>query len=349
MMLQGHFVDCLLDPVYRDMDHMAYRIWKYGRGITAPCFYTISGLIFSYLLLKAKTEGRDWKRLKKGVYRGFFLIVVGYALRIPLFDWLSGYFSTYILVVDVLQVIGVSLIIICFIYLLCLRSAWLFGLLMLCLGVLIFAYQPLYSYFDYSWMPLPLENYMSTINGSIFTFLPWFGYLCIGSSLAVLLHFELKWKIPKWVFIADVIVLGIVLMIWSNDALLWLYHETENIIFKEAAYNNFLFFRLGNVFIIFGLFYALEKYLRKPLFLKIGQKTLSIYIIHFVILYGSFTGHGLGQYFAKSLSPISVIIGAAIFISLVCYLSMYVFETNSSVYVFIKRKLNRIKEFKNNQ
>ena len=44
MMLQGHFIDTLLAIEYRDPDNIAYSTWLYFRGITAPVFFTISGL-----------------------------------------------------------------------------------------------------------------------------------------------------------------------------------------------------------------------------------------------------------------------------------------------------------------
>ncbi|MEM6543164.1 MAG: acyltransferase family protein, partial [Bacteroidota bacterium] len=53
MMLQGHFIDGLLDPIFRDPEHLAYSIWLYFRGITAPVFFTVSGFIFTYLLLRS--------------------------------------------------------------------------------------------------------------------------------------------------------------------------------------------------------------------------------------------------------------------------------------------------------
>ncbi|MGB5691483.1 MAG: heparan-alpha-glucosaminide N-acetyltransferase domain-containing protein, partial [Flavobacteriaceae bacterium] len=47
MMLQGHFVDGLLEESFRDPDSSVYSIWKYFRGITAPVFFTVSGFIFT--------------------------------------------------------------------------------------------------------------------------------------------------------------------------------------------------------------------------------------------------------------------------------------------------------------
>lgn len=38
MMLQGHFIDSLLNPIYRDTSNTVYNVWAYFRGITAPTF-----------------------------------------------------------------------------------------------------------------------------------------------------------------------------------------------------------------------------------------------------------------------------------------------------------------------
>ena len=65
MMLQGHFIDTLLAVEYRDLNTIPFAIWSYFRGITAPTFFTISGLIFSYLLLKAKKETRKNECVKE--------------------------------------------------------------------------------------------------------------------------------------------------------------------------------------------------------------------------------------------------------------------------------------------
>ena len=77
MMLQGHFINTLLADSYKDINAIPYAVWSYFRGITAPTFFTISGLIFTYLLLRAKEKGEDKQRMRKGIIRGLFLIGIG--------------------------------------------------------------------------------------------------------------------------------------------------------------------------------------------------------------------------------------------------------------------------------
>jgi uncharacterized membrane protein (DUF485 family) len=95
--------------------------------------------------------------------------------------------------------------------------------------------------------------------------------------------------------------------------------------------------------VIFGLFYAFEDYLKHPVVLKIGQKTLSIYVIHFVLLYGSFTGMGLNQILGKVLTPFEVIFGAICFLVTVSLISIYIIKANTHIYKYFIYKLHYLK------
>ena len=284
MMLQGHFIDTLLSPIYKDPNSILFSIWSYFRGITAPTFFTISGLIFTYLLLKAKEKGDDNLRMRKGVLRGLFLILVGYLLRIPFLSWLSGKFNTYFLVIDVLQCIGVSLILIISIYFLSTKRSFIFSLITLLLGFIIFLSEPLYRNLNIENIPLFINNYISKSNGSIFTIIPWSGFVCFGAFLATIFHKNLHKANFKRITVVSFLAISILLIFYSSSILSFLYKLTDIQLFLDAANYNYLFTRLGNVFLYFAFFYSLEQFLKFPLILKIGQKTLSIYVIHFIII-----------------------------------------------------------------
>ncbi|MDA9056469.1 DUF1624 domain-containing protein [Flavobacteriaceae bacterium] len=323
MMLQGHFIDTLLAVEYRDSDNLAFNTWRYFRGITAPVFFTISGLIFTYLLIKAKEKGTLNRRMRKGVIRGLMLIGIGYALRIPIFRWLTGSFGTNFLIIDVLHIIGLSLILIVGIYILCQKKTLLFSITMLCLGTFVFLTEPLYRTFAAEGIPLIFANYLTKANGSVFTIVPWFGYMAYGSFIATLFYGYLLRPHFKTAIVTGFFTVGFGLIFGSSDLLHSLTVSTDFKLFSEVAYYNYLFIRLGNVLILFGLFYALESYLKHPVILKIGQKTLSIYVVHFILLYGSFTGWGLHRIFGKNLTPIEAIIGAICFLVTVTIISIY--------------------------
>ena len=343
MMLQGHFIDTLLAIEYRDANNIAYNTWKYFRGITAPVFFTISGLIFTYLLIKAKEKGTLNRRMRKGVIRGLMLIGIGYALRIPIFKWLTGTFGTYFMVIDVLQIIGLSLIMIVGVYILCQKKTLLFSITMLCLGTFIFLTEPLYRTFAAEGIPLIFANYISKANGSVFTIVPWFGYMAFGSFISTLFYGYLLRPRFKIAIVTGFFTVGFGLIYASSALLHWLETATDFTLFSEVANYNYLFIRLGNVLILFGLFYALESYLKNPVILKIGQKTLSIYVVHFILLYGSFTGWGLHRIFGKNLTPFEAITGAICFLVVVSLISIYIIKANTQVYGFLRSKAYKLK------
>lgn len=344
MMLQGHFIDTLIQPIYRDHKYLAYSIWNYFRGITAPTFFTITGLVFCYLLFKAQDKGDTKKRIKKGLTRGLMLIVVGYTLRISFIDWLYGYFDPYFLVIDVLQCIGLSLILIIGFYLLSGKKQTVLAVLFFILGTLIFLYEPLYRTLSLPNTPIIISNYFSKSNGSVFTMIPWFGYVCYGGFIAVIMHKLQHKKHFKPVTTLNFLVIGIILVFASSPILRWLTELTSVSIFKESGDYNYLFSRLGNVLIIFGIFYSCERFLQQSIITKIGQKTLSIYIIHFMIIYGSYTGFGLKNFLYKDLNPTQAIFGAILFIIVVCFISFHYVKTNAFVYTYLRRLVGWVKK-----
>tara|TARA_B110000503_G_scaffold62317_1_gene98732 strand:+ start:394 stop:1488 length:1095 start_codon:yes stop_codon:yes gene_type:complete len=343
MMLQGHFIDTLLVDSYKDLNSIPFSIWSYFRGITAPTFFTISGLIFTYLLLKAKEKGLEKSRIRKGLIRGFFLIGVGYLIRIPFLSWFSGYFNSYFLVIDVLQCIGLSLVLIIVLYLLCAKKTILFSIVLLILGFLIFLSEPLYRELSFDNIPIIFNNYVSKSNGSVFTIIPWFGYIVFGAYLATLFHKYLNKNNFKEITVASFFIIGAVLILYSSYLLSLIYQITNIQLFLDSANYNYLFTRLGNVFLYFSFFYGFEKFLKFPLILKIGQKTLSIYVIHFIIIYGSFTGIGLKSIVGQVLTPWQAVFGALLFLITVCFISFHYVKSNAFLYSHLRRLFYKVK------
>lgn len=343
-MLQGHFIDTMLVPKFRDLNNVAYAIWSYFRGITAPTFFTITGLVFCYLLFKAEQKGETKKRLKKGLTRAVMLLVVGYSLRVNLKDWFNGYFNTYFLTVDVLQCIGLSLVLIISLYTILNKNKTALAISFFTIGFVIFLYEPWYRTLECNNLPIVICNYISKSNGSVFTIIPWFGYVAFGSLLAIIFNaFETKHKFRN-ITILGFGVIGLSLIYLSSPILKYISRLTNISIFMESANYNYLFSRLGNVLVLFFVFYALENFLKQSLITKIGQKTLSIYIIHFVIIYGSYTGLGLKTFLYKSLNPTEAILGAILFIILVCFISFYYAKTNGFIYTYIRKAIGWVKK-----
>ncbi|ARN78708.1 hypothetical protein BST97_12290 [Nonlabens spongiae] len=338
LMLEGHFIDTLLDPAYRDTGWV-YDVWKYVRGMTAPTFFTITGFIFIYLLMKAREKDKDSKRIKKGVKRGLLLIALGYLLRAPFLSWMFGDYNNYFLVTDVLHILGASLLILITIYKLCAKNFTALAAVCLLGWASIFFMEPLYRDFDFSILPLAIANYFTKVNGSVFTLLPWIGYVFFGAALSYLfIVFETQ-KHFKKLFVVVGGVAALFLIFQSSEVLNDIYLLTDILMFKKMAYFNYLFPRLGNVLLLFTVLYSFNSQINFSLLSQIGQRTLSIYVFHFVLLYGSFTGLGLRQLIGQTLDPWQAAMGAVFFIVLISYVSLNDFGSNHFIYKKWKRWL----------
>lgn len=314
MMLQGHFVDGLLDPVFRDDSNIVYSVWKYFRGITAPVFFTVSGFIFTYLLIRVPGNGLENPRVKKGIKRGLQLLFIGYLLRLNLFGLLKGQIYETAYLVDVLHCIGLSILGIIGIYLYSAgKHRRIFPAILVISSVLLFVFEPVYKQWTFSFLPDLLANYFTKANGSVFTIIPWFGYTAIGAFLSTLFT---RYKDSRALFPAAIAIsflTGIGLIYFSSMGFAALSRATGIELFQAIYNNNYLFIRLGNVLVVFAVFMCLRDMLKKKTLLRLGQNTLSIYVIHFIILYGSFTGLGLYTFFHHGLNPVIAIPGAIAF------------------------------------
>jgi hypothetical protein len=86
---------------------------------------------------------------------------------------------------------------------------------------------------------------------------------------------------------------------------------------------------LGWVLIVLGILATFEKLvkIKENLFIKIGQNTLSIFIIHMMLLYGAVIRIGIGTFYSKAhnpLNPYEAGIGAALFITLFVVMIYYI-------------------------
>ncbi|MBW8241330.1 DUF1624 domain-containing protein [Muricauda oceani] len=323
MMLQGHFIDGLLDPIFRDTSNTAYNIWLYFRGITAPVFFTVSGFIFTYLLIRVPQNGMENPRVSKGIRRGLQLLLIGYLLRMNLGGLFKGEIYGSFYLVDVLHCIGLSILGLIGVYVLTAKKkSYVFPTVLVAITLVLFLFERVYKDWSFAFLPDFLANYFTKANGSVFTIVPWFGYTTIGAFISVLFA---KFKNYRYLYPAAIsiaLAVGYLLVYQSSNFFELVYENTGLHFLKLLLANNYLFIRLGNVFVVFAVFMVLRQLLTNKTVLKIGASTLSIYVIHFVILYGSFTGLGLYRFFNHSLSPEIAIPGALAFMVACTWLSL---------------------------
>ena len=314
LMLEGHFVDDTLMEVYRDTDNTIFFTWQFVRSFTAPVFLTVTGLIFVYLMLKKRDEG--WFeniRIRKGFKRVVELLFWGLLVQ-----WYAFH---------VLECISVGILSILLIYGLykLIRFIPLWFLFMLA-GILAFSLYPFVkaehggtTFVEDGWMSF-LQWIYDSKRGTVawFPILPFMGYTMFGAMIGTLLH-DLRKHVQTYYFPTIVLVLGAIFFFFSQ-ALLGGIDSVVDVFASDWKYSfiriDWLFERFGMVLMELSVLIFIdkiwgEKIREGNLFLKVGQNTLTIYVLHMVLLYGSITSVGLNTWFHKNLGPWEAAIGAA--------------------------------------
>ena len=198
-----------------------------------------------------------------------------------------------------------------------------FPAILLLTTIFLFAFEPVYKQWTFAFMPEALANYFTKVNGSVFTIIPWFGYTAFGAFSSVMFTKFKDYRHIYTVAIGICAAVGLSLIYYSSPLFMALAGITGWGLFEAIYANNYLFIRLGDVFVVFAVFMLLRHLLTGKTILKIGQNTLSIYVIHFIVLYGSFTGLGLYRFLHHSLSPAVVIPGALAFMFICSFTALW--------------------------
>ena len=336
MMLQGHFIGLS----FKDFDVLAslkrstgtsgsflFDGWYFMKGLTAPLFFFVTGLVFVFLLLQSHHPEKRNPRVKKGVIRGFELIFWGYLLQLNLRYFTSTFYSDtpIIYAFHVLQCIGVSILLLIGLYLLYknIKSIPLF-LYFLTSGIFFFGvYSSLKKLASFpANSPQLLQNIFKGPH-AIFPLIPWAGFVLFGGVFGVVMH-TLKNKFTS---------------IPLSIALLSIAFGLKYISYKHGAV--WLYNRLGEVLIITVIFIQLENWFSKrwKLFLSVGQKTLFVYLWHTILLYGGIVGFGLTNFIKRQLTAPEAIFGALLFLIGFVYFSKLspFFDTlKARVFKFLK-------------
>jgi uncharacterized membrane protein len=345
MMLQGHFVDTMLAYRFRDLENALYSTWFFMRGMTAPIFFTVTGLVFTFLLLRDGRPIKENERIRKGIRRGFFLIFMGYLLKVNFPAFLIGWFYKSYPALDVLHNIGFALLALIGLYCLHLISKISLPLIYFGGGIFIFLINPTWLAYEWDFLPIVLRNYFDADNGSIFLPVPWLGFTLLGAGIGWHL-FHKTYLYRTWYWPAILLTTGLTLHFFSTKGLLLLNQWTGWANFLQLAYDNVLFWRFGHVLIIISLFIFLEKIITfPPLMLKIGSETLTIYVTHYVVLYGTWLGIGIKTFGQFTWHPIPVIIGAILFVLAAIVYIKYIEEIRTKLALHLPGRLRYLRRY----
>jgi hypothetical protein len=376
-MLQGHFVVLWLDDRINKNTNSGLHIYESIRGVTAPLFLTITGIVFTFLLFRGSLESFNQERFKKGKKRIVILLVWAYVLQInfhsiysgikywkadkPIFDQLQKMIGERFFTFHILHSISFGILFILLIYYLFAKFKAFnkIGIGFLIGAFVFFAGQPFFNaYFNTHDQISFLPKGLSTIFGgenSVFPIFPSGAYVLSGAFIGYkLAHnealFHTKTNALK-IFLTAItlLLLGLIIPKYLNVFLGPLFGSEK---FFTCTVTFFLRFSEALLVILLIAWIATKIKNIHPFALKIGQNTLSIYIIHSIILYGCMSGFGLDSlstYINKNpellylKAPIYTISFAVLFLSLFV-LQIAFFEKLNNLFF---RTANLLTRFKN--
>ncbi len=297
-MVQGHAIDVLLAPEFRTGS--VYNTWLFLRGLTAPMFLVLAGFSFTVATtrkweLHTSLSAVSFRRMA----RFLLFIALGYAMHMPArfpgelravdaAAWQSW------MQVDVLQCLGVTLLVLQVLVLVC-RTPEILAGVTLALACCIVVLSPAAWHMNWNGA---LAAYMNGNSGSLFPLFPWAAFILTGPSLALLFTRDAATLSPQRAF-----MLGLALITLASAfqrAPVTIFHGID---YWRTSPNLFLM-KLGSVcFLLGGIALLAKWWLAVPVNLvrTIAQKSLFIYIAHLAVLYGSAWNPGLRQFVGSTL------------------------------------------------
>jgi len=303
LMMQGHILDALVTPSVIDVGAFPWNIWHMLRGVTAPVFLMVSGVVHVFAN-KRDTSGRIRADvLSRRIRWALTLIGIGYLMVFPanrIWDLPYVQQSSWqvALAVNILQLTGATILL--FVAVMSsTRSVASMGFRALVTALSILALTPImYStYMTSAILPAWLLPYLNASTGSLFPFFPFASYLFFGVALGAYLHAVpaegRTAQLQKYGWRVGGVIAALALL---AHAVAW----KMGIPFTELEHAGsvaLVLRRVGFVLMIFSACsWALSRTWRlRSWYSLFSAKSLYIYVIHLVILFGTPWFDGIGR------------------------------------------------------
>jgi uncharacterized membrane protein len=297
-MLEGHVVRELLKTESKTT--YLFALHEIFHGVTAPGFLFGAGFTFAIV------TQRRWEQSVAFTY-GFFrrawravlLILIGYALHFPflslqkiIFQATSAQWNAFLLF-DVLQCIGIGLLLLCLLLVIVRREKLFLGTLTVLLFAIVYSTPIFWAARVQQIFPLTISSAVNGLTSSSFPLFPFVGFLLAGTCVSWLFlraaqggHEEI---FVKWLMLASALLVAVGLLF---DALP--FHTYAEYFFWNTS-PNYFWIRLGLLLLMLGGLWYLEDYFATrrdsmawmPKWLTIlGVESLFVYIAHLFILCG---------------------------------------------------------------
>jgi len=292
-MMQGHTLDSLVSPKFLDVTNFPWNIWHSFRGLTAPVFLIISGAVHVYVLKRSEDGRLTNDTIYKRIRWAAIIMMIGYLLVFPanrMYDliYLDSKGWQVFFQVNILQLTGISLVLLLLVAMLT-HSSRSLGRASLGIGIAITFITPFIQYIDwFLYIPEGIAAYISFEHGSIFPVFPFASYLFYGVALGSYLKNvpSEQWtqKLKKLA-----LTLGLPLFVVGVGLnLLQAYLTGTELTEFGRASAGLVLTRIGIVLGILSFLSYVYPYVKSfdQYTIIFSRKSLYIYVIHLVLLYG---------------------------------------------------------------
>ncbi len=344
-MVHGHTVDVLLSYDFRRPDSIGFNSWLFFRGLTAPLFLFASGFVYGVRFRRTDSIEKFRQIKIKTIRRAILLIVIGYLMKSPTPTIVSWESVTYQMIqlfyaVDILQLIGASLLIFLFMEMIARKYQYDAGRILILISILFLYGNPLSTIVDWQEvLPLPLASWFTQRTGSLFPLFPWGAYLFLGGAVGI--YFQRKSYLSDMLLLTKVqLKIGLLFIVSA-----FLINIIEIKLFGFSTFwktSPALFYaRFGAVLIFGSLFSIFSLYVKRiPKFLYNASKnSLWIYVVHVMMLYGSSWNRGVKDFLGNRCNVIETSLGVIIMWALMFLFSEGLTKFNKDILPKIKTRL----------
>lgn len=276
-MIQGHTIDALLSDALRD--GAFFHAWTWVRGLTAPIFLIAAGLSFSLAASLADAPKffarRSGRARTRRMLRSLALIVTGTLMHV----------GDDPLRIDVLQCVGVSLLILDFIV----GAATSPRVVFVSAAALTLAFALLTGWMSTlhgdGWMRLLLA-WVGHETNSLFPLFPWAAYVFVGVAIAPWLLPEGGGTLGERIALRGLIAAGIGCA--CSCATPWLVEESA---LEYSSQPSVLLLRASCVIAIMGITGFVFSRVAFPSRVRwLAGETLALYVFHLLFLFAAVVG-----------------------------------------------------------
>lgn len=284
-------IDHTLAPEYKNTNNFLLSYWQYINTMVVPFFVFTSGTLFMYLY---KTQDRPFSEnpvVKRGIRRGIILIITGYLLNLHGFsafyseEGLSGIDWESFLTVDILQLLGVSILFTIFVLWISSKMTVQIKYIMGIVAVVVLILTVCFELINLGTnLPLWAGAYFTRAVGSHYTFFPHSFYFFAGCCAGCFMSSTPE-SFENLSGVTKLLIAGLVLIIFS-----FVLQLTFNAAPFESATTTGMVVRVCRKagLIIMGLIAVIHSSIilkqNPKIFILLARNTLLVYVINKIMI-----------------------------------------------------------------